>query len=105
MHTFIAVVDDEKEGPPVGSSINDVPVPMELPQRKAADAESADSADQPSAMKSSSSAVAMETESPSEKLQLIGSKEQRTVFVSNLSMAITEERLREKFVEVSSIIL
>ena len=46
--------------------------------------------------------VSMETESAiaSEKPKVVGSKEARTVFVSNLAMSTTEERLREKFSEV-----
>ena len=48
--------------------------------------------------------VAMETESATsaEKPKVVGSKEARTVFVSNLAMAVTEERLREKFSQVSA---
>ena len=42
----------------------------------------------------------METESSTEKPKVVGSKEMRTVFVSNLAMAVTEEKLREKFSEV-----
>ena len=49
-----------------------------------------------------SSDVAMETESSAEP-KLVGSKEMRTVFVSNLSMSITEEQLREKFAEVCDV--
>ena len=46
--------------------------------------------------------VAMETETSGEpeEPKVVGSRESRTVFVSNLSMAVTEERLREKFSEV-----
>ena len=52
---------------------------------------------------SSSPGVAMETEGSEEgpKVAVVGSKESRTVFVSNLAMSITEEVLREKFSEVS----
>ena len=60
------------------------------------------SGSQPSAMTSSSSSdVAMETDK-SERPEVVGSKESRTVFVSNLAMAVTEERLREVFSKVSS---
>lgn len=58
------------------------------------------SGSQPSAMTSSSD-FAMETDK-SEKLEVVGSKESRTVFVSNLAMAVTEKRLREVFSKVSS---
>ena len=51
-----------------------------------------------------SSDVAMETESSAEP-KLVGSKEMRTVFVSNLSMSVTEEKLREKFAEVCDIVI
>ena len=51
----------------------------------------------PSTMTSSSD-VAMET--TTEKPEVVGSKESRTVFVSNLAMAVTEERLREMFSKV-----
>ena len=60
----------------------------------------ATSADKLSVMTSSD--VAMETESSAEP-RLVGSKEMRTVFVSNLSMSVTEEQLREKFAEVCDI--
>ena len=48
--------------------------------------------------------VAMETESATsaEKPEVVGSKESRTVFVSNLVMAVTEEKLREKFSQVGT---
>ena len=49
---------------------------------------------------SSSPGVAMETESSGEGPKVVGSRESRTVFVSNLAMSVTEERLREKFSEV-----
>ena len=49
---------------------------------------------------SSSPGVAMETESSEAGPKVVGSKESRTVFVSNLAMNITEERLKEKFSEV-----
>ena len=42
----------------------------------------------------------METESSGEGPKLVGSKESRTVFVSNLIMATTEDQLRDKFSEV-----
>lgn len=43
--------------------------------------------------------VAMETE-PS-NIKVVGPRESRTVFVSNLSEEVTEEELREKFSEVT----
>ena len=49
--------------------------------------------------------VAMETESSGEGPKVVGSKESRTVFVSNLAMNITEERLKEKFSEVHAHVL
>ena len=62
------------------------------------------STNQPSSTKdgitSASPGVAMETESSGEGPKVVGSKESRTVFVSNLAMNVTEERLREEFSEV-----
>ena len=62
------------------------------------------SINQPSSTKdgitSASPGVAMETESSEEGPKVVGSRESRTVFVSNLAMNVTEERLKEKFSEV-----
>ena len=96
-----SIVDDGKvKGTLVGSpTIDSAPGPREkITSSTEQKLKATISADKPSVMTSSSD-VAMETERSAEP-ELVGSKEMRTVFVSNLSMAITEEKLREKFAEV-----
>ena len=109
----VHVVSDEKDkGPSATSSTTETPpslpkMPPPPPGYKPPSAvkqntPSTTSTNQPSAkdgITSSFPGVAMETESKSE---VVGSKESRTVFVSNLAMTITEERLREKFSEVNT---
>ena len=50
--------------------------------------------------------VSMEMNTPvEEKVEVHGSKEERTVFVSNLSPRVTKENLEERFSEVCSIFI
>ena len=88
--------------PLVGSPTTDgTPGPREeTASKEEQKVKTATSADKPSVMTSSD--VAMETESSAEP-KLVGSKEMRTVFVSNLSMSVTEEQLKEKFAEVCDV--
>ena len=99
------VVSDERAS--ASSSTTEVSPPPGARQKPTSDPKqntpSTTSTNQPSTrdgITSSSPGVAMETQSSEEGPKLVGSKESRTVFVSNLIMAITEDQLRDKFSEV-----
>ena len=92
----------------ISSATTEIPPPPAARQKPTSDPKqsmpSTTSTNQPSTrdgIMSSSTGVAMETESSGEGPKVVGSKESRTVFVSNLIMATTEEQLRDKFSEVN----
>ena len=103
----LVLVSDERAL--ISSATTEIPPPPGARQKLTSDPKqstlSTISTNQPSTrdgITSSSPGVAMETESSGEEPKAVGSKESRTVFVSNLIMATTADQLlRDKFSEVN----
>ena len=102
----LVLVSDERTL--ISSATTEIPPPPGARQKLTSDPKqstlSTISTNQPSTrdgITSSSPGVAMETESSGEEPKAVGSKESRTVFVSNLIMATTADQLRDKFSEVN----
>ena len=116
MFIFISILvadEDDRGAPRIGPSVSsavDIPATPDQERETTAKPDQKTPNTTPTTMTSQetvtppSADVAMETESATstEKPEVVGSKESRTVFVSNLAMAVTEEKLREKFSQVGT---